>query len=35
MTPLEKFYTDDPRWYEKIGEIHALLERAKISEKPG
>ena len=20
MTPLEKFYADDPRWYEKIGE---------------
>lgn len=33
MTPLEKFYTDDPRWYEKIGEIHALLERVKISEE--
>ena len=35
MTPLGKFYTDDPGWYEKIGEIHALLERIKISEKPG
>lgn len=33
MTPLEKFYTDDPRWYEKIGDIHALLERVKISEE--
>ena len=33
MTPLEKFYADDPRWYEKIGDIHALLERVKISEE--
>lgn len=33
MTPLEKFYTDDPRWYAKIGDIHALLERVKISEE--
>jgi hypothetical protein len=33
MTSLEKFYTDDPRWYEKIGDIHALLERVKISEE--
>ena len=33
MTPLEKFYTDDPRWYEMIGGIHALLERVKISEE--
>lgn len=33
MTPLEKFYTDDPRWYEKIGDTHALLERVKISEE--
>lgn len=33
MTPLAKFYTDDPRWYAKIGEIHALLERVKISEE--
>jgi hypothetical protein len=33
MTPLEKFYTDDPRWYEKIGDFHALLERVKISEE--
>lgn len=32
MTPLEKFYTEDPRWHEKIGAIHALLERVKISE---
>ena len=31
--PLEKFYTDDPRWHEKIGDIHALLERVKISEE--
>jgi hypothetical protein len=33
MTPLEQFYTDDPRWYEKIGDIHALLERVKSSEE--
>lgn len=33
MMPLEKFYTEDPRWYEKIGDIHALLERVKISEE--
>jgi len=33
MRPLEQFYTDDPRWYEQIGDIHALLERAKISEE--
>lgn len=33
MTPLAKFYTDDPRWHEKIGDIHALLERVKISEE--
>lgn len=30
---LEKFYTEDPRWHEKIGDIHALLERVKISEE--
>lgn len=33
MRPLEKFYTDDPGWHEKIGDIHALLERVKISEE--
>ena len=33
MTPLEKFYTEDPVWHEKIGDIHALLERVKISEE--
>jgi Fic family protein len=33
VTPLEKFYTEDPRWHEKIGDIHALLERVKISEE--
>ncbi len=33
MTPLEKFYTENPRWHEKIGGIHALLERVKISEE--
>ncbi|PIY21110.1 MAG: hypothetical protein COZ12_06475, partial [Deltaproteobacteria bacterium CG_4_10_14_3_um_filter_60_8] len=33
MTLPEKFYTEDPRWHEKIGDIHALLERVKISEE--
>ncbi|NUQ37685.1 MAG: hypothetical protein HUU23_07760 [Caldilineales bacterium] len=33
MTPLEQFYSDDPRWHEKIGDIHALLERVKLSEE--
>jgi len=33
VTPLEKFYTEDPVWHEKIGDIHALLERVKISEE--
>ncbi len=33
MTPLEKFYTEDPAWYGKIGDIHALIERVKISEE--
>ncbi len=33
MKPLEKFYTEDPGWYERIGNIHALLERVKISEE--
>jgi hypothetical protein len=32
VTPLEPFYTDSPAWHEKIGTIHALLERVKISE---
>lgn len=27
------FYTESPAWYEKIGGIHALLERVKISEE--
>lgn len=30
---LEKFFTEDPKWHEKIGAIHALLERVKISEE--
>jgi len=29
----EPFYTESPAWHEKIGEIHALLERVKISEE--
>ena len=33
MIPLEKFYMEEPRWHEKIGDIHALLERVKISEE--
>jgi Fic family protein len=33
VKPLEKFYTEDPKWHEKIGAIHALLERVKISEE--
>ena len=32
ILPLEKLYTEDPLWHEKIGGIHALLERVKISE---
>jgi Fic family protein len=31
--PLEPLYADDPSWHEKIGGIHALLERVKISEE--
>lgn len=33
MNPLANFYTDDASWHEKIGAIHALLERVKISEE--
>jgi Fic family protein len=33
MKPLASFYTEDRRWHEKIGNIHALLERVKISEE--
>lgn len=33
MKPLEKFFTEDPKWHEKIGAIHALLERVKITEE--
>jgi Fic family protein len=29
----EAFYTESPAWHEKIGDIHALLERVKISEE--
>ncbi len=32
-TDLADFYTESPKWYEKIGGIHALLERVKISEE--
>jgi Fic family protein len=30
---MNNFYTESPLWYEKIGGIHALLERIKISEE--
>jgi Fic family protein len=33
VKPLAQFYTEDPKWHEKIGDIHALLERVKISEE--
>ena len=33
MKPLDKFFTYNPAWHEKIGAIHALLERVKISEE--
>lgn len=33
MTALpSKLFTESPTWHAKIGEIHALLERVKISE---
>ncbi|GHV45619.1 cell filamentation protein Fic [Spirochaetia bacterium] len=30
---MNNFYTESPLWHEKIGSIHALLERVKISEE--
>ncbi|GHV06854.1 cell filamentation protein Fic [Spirochaetia bacterium] len=30
---MRNFYTESPLWHEKIGGIHALLERVKISEE--
>jgi Fic family protein len=33
VKPLETFFTENPQWHEKIGAIHALLERVKISEE--
>ena len=30
---LETFYTESSAWHQKIGDIHALLERVKISEE--
>jgi Fic family protein len=30
---VSNFYTESPLWHEKIGGIHALLERVKISEE--
>ena len=33
MTPLAPFFSESPAWHEKIGAIHALLERVKISEE--
>lgn len=29
----KKFFSEDPAWYEQIGDIHALLERVKLSEE--
>ena len=33
MTVLKNLYTEAPEWHEKIGDVHALLERVKISEE--
>jgi len=33
VKPLEKFFTEEPKWHEKIGDSHALLERVRISEE--
>jgi Fic family protein len=30
---VDRFFTESPLWYEKVGRIHALLERVKISEE--
>ncbi|MDR3283217.1 MAG: Fic family protein [Candidatus Methanoplasma sp.] len=30
---MSNFYTESPLWHEKIGDIHALLERVKINEE--
>jgi Fic family protein len=30
---MSNYYTESPLWYEKIGNIHALMERVKISEE--
>jgi hypothetical protein len=30
---MNDFFTQSPQWHLKIGEIHALLERVKISEE--
>lgn len=30
---MNKLYTESPKWHEKIGDIHALVERVKISEE--
>jgi Fic family protein len=30
---MDKPYTESPLWYEKVGNIHALLERVKIAEE--
>ena len=32
MNQTPKFYSEDPGWYGLVGNIHALLERVKISE---
>ena len=31
MNPLEKFFTDDPKWHEKIGAIHGVLHLRKLN----
>jgi Fic family protein len=33
VSDLKVFYTESPQWHEKIGGIHALLERVQISEE--
>jgi len=33
VQPLEKFFTEEPKWHEKIGDIHALLERVRIGKE--
>ena len=30
---LKNFFSESPKWHERIGGIHALLERVKMSEE--